>query len=489
MSSGEQTVQIVSVDDGLVLYRRPKTKYLWCRTSFGGKQHRVSTKATEVDDAVTFTKDWFEKIAKGKRKQSSKKKRSTQKSRIDETVLIKGPPQLTLYKWRTRRNWYARFHYKKSFDTSTGTTVKKQAVEAGKDWYYSTIAQIRGGQIQVSTAKKFGEGAVYAMRKYSEMVMRAKETGGSPSEEHYKEIERILKSYVLPVLKDNRLDKINNHTWHSFKEHIYQNVNPSISSSTLHSYKNAIRVVLRECSKAGWIDNVPKFTEDRTQKTQSLPRSWFSPPEYKKLFEATRKNIRKKTSPNYPKHLKVQRKLNAEELHDYVLFSANTGMRVDELRNVRFCDCDIRPESGSSVVLITNIKGKRGTGECKSHFGAVRPLERIIGRNGQTLENYRESTDLIFKRHHRDMFNAILSEIGLKETNSRPPVRRDFISLRHTYISFRLIEGAPVFDVANNCRTSVEIIEKHYARWLKPSMSKHINVVTKVFGNEDEGLA
>ena len=83
------------------------------------------------------------------------------------------------------------------------------------------------------------------------------------------------------------------------------------------------------------------------------------------------------------------------------------------------------------------------------------------------------------------MFNAVLKDIGLKHTDGRPPVRRDFISLRHTYISFRLIAGAPIYDVANNCRTSVEVIEDHYARWLKPSMSKNINV-GKVFGKEDE---
>ena len=82
------------------------------------------------------------------------------------------------------------------------------------------------------------------------------------------------------------------------------------------------------------------------------------------------------------------------------------------------------------------------------------------------------------------MFNDILEEIGLKHTDGRPPVKRDFISLRHTYISFRLLDGAPIYDIANNCRTSVEVIEQHYARWLKPSMSKNINV-RKVFGAEE----
>jgi hypothetical protein len=49
------------------------------------------------------------------------------------------------------------------------------------------------------------------------------------------------------------------------------------------------------------------------------------------------------------------------------------------------------------------------------------------------------------------------------------------MSLRHTYICFRLLQGVPVYDIAANCRTSVEMIQNHYARWLSPAQSKTIN--------------
>lgn len=44
---------------------------------------------------------------------------------------------------------------------------------------------------------------------------------------------------------------------------------------------------------------------------------------------------------------------------------------------------------------------------------------------------------------------------------------RTFYSLRHTYISHRLLEGADIYQIAKNCRTSVEMIEKHYAAHIK----------------------
>ena len=59
--------------------------------------------------------------------------------------------------------------------------------------------------------------------------------------------------------------------------------------------------------------------------------------------------------------------------------------------------------------------------------------------------------------------------------------RRTLYSLRHSYISFRLLEGADIYQIAKNCRTSsVEMIEKHYAVHLKNSLdAAAINVRRK----------
>jgi len=44
---------------------------------------------------------------------------------------------------------------------------------------------------------------------------------------------------------------------------------------------------------------------------------------------------------------------------------------------------------------------------------------------------------------------------------------RTAYSLRHTYICLRLMEGADIYQIAKNCRTSVEMIEKYYASHIK----------------------
>ena len=44
------------------------------------------------------------------------------------------------------------------------------------------------------------------------------------------------------------------------------------------------------------------------------------------------------------------------------------------------------------------------------------------------------------------------------------------IALRHTYICFRLMEGADIYQIAKNCRTSVEMIENFYAAHIKTNL-------------------
>ena len=74
-------------------------------------------------------------------------------------------------------------------------------------------------------------------------------------------------------------------------------------------------------------------------------------------------------------------------------------------------------------------------------------------------------TDLLFPKWPRDLFNAILDEEKLRTDRDGRP--RTAYSLRHTYICLRLLEGADIYQIAKNCRTSVEMIEKYYAAHLK----------------------
>ena len=83
------------------------------------------------------------------------------------------------------------------------------------------------------------------------------------------------------------------------------------------------------------------------------------------------------------------------------------------------------------------------------------------------------------------MFNGLLTENNLKfDRNGKA---RTAYSLRHSYICFRLLEGADIYQVAKNCRTSVEMIEKHYAAHLKDMIDTSlVNVRKKTQRRQDK---
>jgi integrase len=85
-------------------------------------------------------------------------------------------------------------------------------------------------------------------------------------------------------------------------------------------------------------------------------------------------------------------------------------------------------------------------------------------------------TDLIFPKWQRELFKTILDEESLRfDREGRP---RTTYGLRHTYICLRLMEGADIYQIAKNCRTSVEMIEKYYAAHIKTRLdATAINVM------------
>lgn len=122
----------------------------------------------------------------------------------------------------------------------------------------------------------------------------------------------------------------------------------------------------------------------------------------------------------------------------------------------------VEDQAAGGRILEIEVRGKRGVGYCKSTIGAVRPFERILERNKP------EPTDLVFPARHKKQFNGILEKLGLKF--DRDGNCRSAYSLRHTYICMRLMEGADIYQLSKNGRTSVEMIEKFYATHIKTSL-------------------
>jgi hypothetical protein len=359
--------------------------------------------------------------------------------------------------------YWCGFHFKGRY---VRTSTKEVSLEAAKSvaskWYLQKQGEISTGSLAnpTHTFKKVSESA---LKHYENLVLR-----GIRSSVTLEGIRSILRSRVMPFFANYQVSEIDNTLWHRFKAHILEDY-PAATRGTLHQYKNAVRVVLNEAYRSGLIKALPVFKDEYQTKRSGVSRPWFNSQEYSKLHKAILSHANRLKSID---RLQYQ---HAMELYDYVILATNTGMRVGELNNLRFSDVRIVREkmTDKEVLIISNIKGKRGTGTCQSYYGAVAAFRRRVEK--RNILDPQKSSEKIFLVHHRSMFNKILSAIGLKETRGDPPIKRDFVSLRATYICFRLLNGVPVYEVANNCRTSVAVIESSYARYLGGAILPNIN--------------
>lgn len=360
--------------------------------------------------------------------------------------------------------WVGFIHKRREVAASTKQTEFESAKKVAIDWYLKKYNDVTNGFAPARKARSFASAMDRALEQYGEDVKR-----GVRSQAYIRELRITMGVLKKTCIQNVDIGEVNQGVWNAVKKEILK-ARPHLSDRTVHQYKNAINITLNEALRRNEIKQLPQFAVEKKKKDETY-RTWFTPEEYMKLQKALIDNVWEH------KQQKSRWIEAAEELHDYVNFVAATGLRVGEARNVRFCDVTIVQHDPANCYLeIRNIKGKRGEhGECKSFYGADIDFKSCIARHGLTLKNYKTSSAPIFKEYHRDMFREVLKKVDLYLTKDRNPRKRDLMSLRHTYICTRLLDKAPIYDIAANCRTSVQMIMDHYARYLSVFQSASIN--------------
>lgn len=334
----------------------------------------------------------------------------------------------------------------KEWRTSSKTDSLSHAKEFAEDWYFELRVKDRAGEL--ISEKTFSDAAEQFLIEYGAI------TNGERHPRYVKDHGARLTNHLIPYFGEVGLSKL---TAGMVQEYRTMRMLPkeghAPARSTLHHETVTLRQVMKTALRHGWISHLPDFSAPYKTSGKVSHRAWFSPDEYKALYTRTRERVEEAQGLNW-QHA-------AEQLHDYVLFMANTGLRPDEANRLEYRDVTIEEENGEKILVI-EVRGKRGVGYCKSTTGAVFPFERLKARNTPN------GTDLVFPQDHKKQFNRVLADTNLK--TDREGNRRSSYSLRHTYICLRLLEGADIYQISKNCRTSVEMIEKHYAVHLKNTL-------------------
>jgi len=359
--------------------------------------------------------------------------------------------------------------------TSTKEDSLSKAKEVAEDWYLQLRGKLRSGEIK--TEKTFRDASEQFLKEYDII------TQGERSAVYVSGQRRRLENHLVPFFGPMGLSEITAGKIQEYRIHRHEEAVAAFGKrpahNTMHQEMVALRQTLKTAIRHGWLDRLPDLSEPYRSSPKISHRAWFSAEEYKQLYEATRKRAHDPKNERYH--------WESEQLHDYVLFCANTGLRPDEAWRLQFRDVTIvEDDTTGQTILEIEVRGKRGVGYCKSTTGAVRPFERLKARlrpprmneaergGPHTLTNDRElarppqPTDLIFPKWQRELFKTILEEENLRVDREGQP--RTAYSLRHTYICLRLMEGADIYQIAKNCRTSVEMIEKYYASHIKTQL-------------------
>ena len=320
-------------------------------------------------------------------------------------------------------------------------TTKRESLalasEFAEDWYLAMRGKDHAGILL--SEKSFAQAAQQFLKEY-EII-----TEGERSKRWTEGHEIRLRIHLLPFFGELGLSKVSpgkvqDYRIHRMTSRLEPNpasrsnrplVDKPPSRSTLHNEMVTLRQVLKTAIRQGWLAHLPDLSAPYRTQGKIVHRPWFSPAEYKQLYEATRAYARD------PFH--ERDRWNAEQVHDYVLFLANTGLRPDEAKNLQHRDVAIVEDAATGeTILEIEVRGKRGVGYCKSMPSAVRPYERLLNRpkpvqaesrrEGQRRRKeglpplfedpppleYPGSREPVFPGNHVRLFNVILSRAKLK---------------------------------------------------------------------------
>jgi hypothetical protein len=259
-----------------------------------------------------------------------------------------------------------------------------------------------------------------------------------------------------------------------------QEQDSSLRPATLNHIASVFAKVMKLARQEGIIDFIPATPR---VKRQDNPRSFFrfyplvdrKHDEYQLLL-ATAKTMAEEK-------VRVRETIVTDELYDFILFMVHSFLRPTESEIYSLTHRDVAMADNPKRLIITIRKGKTGHRISNTMPAAVSVYNRIKMR----YRGYKND-DFLFlpayknrasaKRIMQRQFNALLERCHLKEDRYSKAVHTVY-SLRHTAICMRIILSkgqVNIFNLAKNAGTSVDQIERFYARNLPLSKEMAINL-------------
>ena len=392
----------------------------------------------------------------------------------DDYVDLRGDGRIVMYKRKDhskRPKWNVRLkvpNTKGYVVKSTKTSDFDDGKRFSEDLYYELEGKVRRGETLKSPPF---DKVVSEWVDETDFIFRGKS-------DQYKDGNiKICENHLIPFYRKTPLDQItedmmNNFISEKFRENNYSNV-------TLRHFQTTMRKVLEFGRRKGYLNELPHIPKPPLTINS---RSDFSKEEWRRLYEFMREWIK------HPNSRISRQRFYTQQ---YILILGNSGIRCGtELRSLKWSDISTTKDILGDERVVVSVKGKTDRRDVVCNVGIERYFKRLWDFRTKELGSPPNKSECVLVNpngkpimSYKGSFNSLLDKVGLSlddEGNRRTPY-----SIRHTYITMRLMEGVNVYQLSSNVGTSVEMIESYYGH-LRNRDPKVVSEVTKNSFTKDQ---
>lgn len=371
------------------------------------------------------------------------------KHTVDEGlyVYLQSNSEVWIARFKIGGKWIARTTKQRDRDKAALAAIKVRAE--------CEIKHEHGIAIQTRAFRDVAKLAIERMREHPEGAK-----GASTVKDH----ELALGKYHIPFFDRTYITSIDRQKLAEFDAWRIKKLGRTPAQSTLKTHNVALKKVFDEAVIRKWMTpgQVPVLSS--AGGIAATRRDYFTTEEIEKIRKA------------FPEWIAESRKQQTRELRELLYYYFNvavlTGLRPGtEMDNLRWNDIEMKPDH----VVITVRKGKTTLHTGNRHVvGNSAVLDWILNmhessQDGQdTVEGVpKDWNPLVFRLPDGTTtdglgrnFTALLRRLKLDQGSGG---KRTLYSLRHTYITHRLLDRMPVSVIAKQCGTSTAMIETHYS--------------------------
>jgi hypothetical protein len=348
---------------------------------------------------------------------------------------------------------------------STKTGNKREAIAFAKQFYEEILLRERN---LLPTTKS------PTFKKVSDLLIDEQKALIERGERNAKlnvNDEQKLKKDLLPFFKDFHVRDI---TFKHINDYVKTLADRKLKPATIKVHLNLIHKILILASREGLLDRLPVMPK---VKTVDSPRGWFNEDEY----ELLKKKASEIAFSKEEVHLVRKEPITYEMVH-VIWFMTASFLRPSDMKMLRHRNIQVVKEP-ALYLRITTDTSKTVNRPVVTMDNAVSIYEALIEDHKKNGKSVGKEDFVFFPEITKDkerwkamdrmgrQFDYIVKAAELKKSPSGE--ERTIYSLRHTAIMFRLTKGENIdlLTLARNARTSVEMIERFYARHLNAEMN------------------